>query len=455
MTDTGILPTAGAIKARVVAEAIMERLSDESIVSDAAGATERLMGYPIWTCDASLYSGAAGSALAFASLAQGRSPAADRWRVQATIWLRRAARSTQETPIASAGVAIGTAGLAFAVNSCAAVEPRFRTALPALHAKLAEQVRRWSSPAGRRHLSFSDYDTIDGLAGILGYLSSLPAPDGLVRDTAGEVIDRLVGRSTGPGDPWSSWLIPRVNYPNREVEHELYPYGYADLGLAHGIPAPLAALSRAWGAGYRRDGMRQAIGMLTALLLDAIQHDTWGVIWPRVMPFDETGAVAPELGRPGGPAYCYGPPGICSVLLDAADALDDRTVRGLALAGFAAQLRRMRDLGGPPTPGLCHGIAGMLVICAKFAGAGSAAAAAAAAVLTDELLAWCDPELPLYVQDYKNTSAGLPGSDLRSRPNGALVDSPGLLEGAAGVALALLTVSGQVPTHWSRALLVG
>jgi hypothetical protein len=217
----------------------------------------------------------------------------------------------------------------------------------------------------------------------------------------------------------------------------------------------LAALSRTWLAGHRVPGQREAIRALADQLVAASRHGDRGLVWPRVLPFDASGAVAPHMAEPADPAYCYGAPGIASALLDAADALDDEDVRAIAVQGFETALLQLRDRPDRSSSGLCHGVAGTLLICHKFATQTSSAPARAALVdLVDQLLGRCDPSHALIVRDYKFPKSGEPGSVLADSADGAWIDSPGLLEGATGVALALLSVTAPVPPRWAHALLV-
>jgi hypothetical protein len=446
-TVTAVPAATAGVRAEATAAAItiLRRLADDDRVGEAAARAERLAGRPVWRHDASLYGGAAGHALAFAHAAAVLDDEDERWWKQARRWLRAAAGSTRGTPLSSCCLAYGTAGIAAAVAAAREVDARYGPALLALHRDLAEQVDGLTPPGGEG-VAFHDYDVVGGPAGVLAHLASTAPAQGPGR-AATRLADRLVGMAAArDGDPWARWRVPRRNYPQREVEHELYPYGYVDLGLAHGIPGPLAALSRAWAAGDRRPPVREALEGLARQLVAASRFDRYGRAWPRVMPFSASGQIAPEMAETAGAAYCYGPPGICSALLDAADTLDDATLRTVAVEGFEAALRRLADDGPPSSSGLCHGVAGLLAICRKFAAAtGSATASAAAEELVGVLLARCDPALPLAFQE---STLAEDGEEVR-------IDDPGLLSGAAGVALALLTTGTGQPDRWSGALLIG
>ncbi|HEX4814515.1 MAG TPA: lanthionine synthetase C family protein [Nonomuraea sp.] len=448
LTGTTAAMAAEATMAAEAAEAaitILRRLADDNRVGEVAASAEWLVGRPVWHRDASLYGGAAGHALAFAHAAAVLDDEDGQWWEQARRWLRIAADSTRTAPLSSCCLGYGTAGVAAAAAAAREVDARYGPALLALHRDVAAQVDGMSPP-DPEGVAFPDYDVVGGPAGVLAHLASAAPAEG-PGQAAERLADRLAGMAAaGDGDPWAGWRVPRRNYPRRDIEHELYPYGYVDLGLAHGIPGPLAALSRAWTAGDRRPPVREALEGLAGQLVAASRFDRYGRAWPRVMPFSAAGRIAPEMAETADAAYCYGPPGICSALLDAADALEDTALRAVAVDGFEAALRRLADDGPPSSSGLCHGVAGLLVICRKFAAAtGSATAAAAAAELTGVLLSRCDPALPLAIQE---STVAEDGGEIR-------IDDPGLLSGATGVALALLMIGTGQPDRWSRTLVIG
>jgi len=443
------------VRARALGTAteILGRLADESILSAAATSTEHVTGNTAWD-PTSLYSGAPGFALVFTTAAQAGRHDSEHWMGCAHRWFRVMANATQVHPAQSASMAAGTAGIALAVSDAAAVDPRYQQTLAGLHRTLAKQVDSLAS-VPTEGLGFWHYDVIMGPAGILGYLTALSENlgDSDTRHAERALVDALV-RLTDLG--WLGWRIPRQNYPQRPIEHELYPHGYADLGLAHGLPGPLAALSRARLNGDHRPRVRVAIERLAAQLVEVSRFSGHGRAWPRVVPFDAAGKAAPERTAANEASYCYGAPGICSALLDAADALGDRSLEAIAIEGFDAVARQVASKPQYRAPGLCHGVAGLLLISHKFAARRSCPAARTMTVsLTQELLKWCNFERPLVVQDYKPTEVGAPNSPLANSPAGAWLDDPGLLEGAAGVAMTLLSVATDMPADWSRSMLVG
>ncbi|GAA2274499.1 lanthionine synthetase C family protein [Glycomyces scopariae] len=441
---SGDIPGPLADRARAAAALIAERLADTDRVEQAVRASVERAANPFGWGGPSLLGGHAGQALCFEYAARADPGSARRWRAAAKDALRSVARHSRETPLTDASFGYGTAGLALALSECAAHEPGYARALASAHATLAEQVHglpRLREPDGADPLR---YDLIQGGAGVLGYLASVPDPNAALRSAAERLVDDLAWRFapvTARNGNDRRYVAPRfLEYPEDAAR---YPDGYLDLGLAHGIAGPLAALSRAWRAGYRRPGLFEALRHTADQMVAWSVTDEWGRNWPRILPLDAVGAPLPTAGPVGRLAWCYGAPGICSALLDAAIALGDDRLRTVAADGLRSDLRR--SLGGDrrlDTATLCHGAAGVLTIAQKFAAHGDAAIGAHLADLTERVLDGCDPELPLVVQQI-HTNARETG-----------LDTPSVLEGSAGVALALWTVAGDTDRRWHRALLV-
>lgn len=431
-----------AVKAKTCAELLTRRLADPDLVAAAVASSEQRARYPFGWGGASLAAGPAGSALAFRYAARAVPGEAAEWAACAHQQILDAVHSTHEIPLAERGIAAGTAGLALTLADSADDDPRYDTTRRTLDRKLALQVIEappWRSEQGVRD---ADYDAVAGAAGVLAYLASSPQPDAMVRQAVDVLVDDLVWlcapRPDGRGRPW---FIPPEHYPPLVDYREHFPHGYVNLGLAHGIPGPLAALCFAAAAGYHDGVLLDTIRRTAGYLLEVSVTDGWGRTWATGVPLTSTGDERPPDHGPTRVAWCYGAPGVACALLAAAQTLADDDLRAAAVDTFEGVVRRMSAHGGLPSATLCHGVAGLLAICVRFArDTGSVLARRAVPTLTEQLLAHCDPGLPLGVQDLEQP--------------GILLDSPGLLAGSAGVALALWSASLPVPARWERALLI-
>lgn len=291
--------------------------------------------------------------------------------------------------VSGAGVHGGLAGLLAGLSAAAPVEPGLD--------RLADRVRAALSapPAVRRtDLAWSDYDLISGPAGVL--LALHPAPAAAAADHLAALCASGPALRLGDdrGDPRLHWNLGHVN-----------------TGVAHGAAGVAAALARAG----RTGPLRAVCDWLVARSF----RDPDGLLsWPP----------ADGLGRPvragSRQAWCYGTPGVSFVLWDAGTVLADPALRDFAAAAmtsFCAAYDPLRHLDpGPAGLGICHGMAGTLLIADAFARhAGLAPAAALAGRIAADLSARLDELLPLARTD-------------RS-----------LLTGASGVLAALLTRAGD------------
>jgi len=215
------------------------------------------------------------------------------------------------------------------------------------------------------------------------------------------------------------------------------PYGYLDLGMAHGLAGLLAALAIL----YREreppvpgitGALRRGCERLGATVLRpavAAPAVLTGPVWPRYVPLAPNG-VPVGSGPVHRPSWCYGTAGMARALVLAADVLGDAGYRALAFEASA-------ELGTSKSPTVCHGSAGLALASAhrlwEFGGDTGHLAA--------PLLAAYDATVPL---GYRDVEA-----------SGGPVDNPGVLTGAAGVAMVLSALDASSPPAWSRLLLLG
>lgn len=427
VTDTPLVDRAQRL-IRLVAErtATTDRLIDLAL--RAAEQAERPTGwYP-----PSLAGGQAGSALLHLHAARAGLGASS----DAFDHIREAVLSTQVEPLEGTGLFAGTSGLALALAECARDEPRFQPSLDRLHERLAAQVHATELPRTERAVSDLHYDLVTGAAGTLAYLSSVPRPTQQVRDAAARLIEYLVWLAEPARTPGTAhrWLITPELYPPVGSYHERYPHGYLNLGLSHGVPGVVAALASAWEAGHRHPGQLAAVQTLTSWIRARHRTDAHGPVWPDGIPVDADGEELTDRGAHDQFAWCYGSAGVAAALLTVARATGNEELRTAAVDAFEGVLRRSAGTRSA-SPTLCHGHAGLVMLCQEFA-PWSALAGRTLPRLVQELLDYGDPDLPLGFADQE-----VPGN---------FVDDPTLLTGATGVALVLLAAIGDERPPWFR-----
>lgn len=254
------------------------------------------------------------------------------------------------------------------------------------------------------------YDAITGLTGIgRVLLAAHQTGHTAVEPGLDAALTTLTAILAPRNTPLPGWWLPAQQHP---TPASIHPSGAATTGIAHGVAGPLALLAIAYHEGWRIPGQADAIEHATHWLL---QWRTDTGQWPPYITGDELS----NNQRPSTPgrtdAWCYGTPGITRALHLAARALDKPDwlhAADNALKQLAERAPHEWDTDGPT---LCHGNAGVMQSTVTTCPTINDAAATAVAKAFD-------PEALF---------------GFRHKDHSDTHDYPGLLTGAAGVALAL------------------
>jgi hypothetical protein len=412
-----------------VATEIARRCTDPAVLAQAVAATARQSRYAAllpWR-PASLAQGHAGIAVLCAELDR-REPGAG--------WDRAGHRNLQAAVAAAspydASLFSGLAGIGFAALHLSAGRSRYGRLLAQVDAALAGPVRlavaRLSSARG---CAAHDLDLISGLTGLGVYLltrvqaaAHAAEPSGSARDSL-DVALAALARLLAADDNPRPWHTP--GHLAAGTLRDAHPGGHHNCGLAHGVPGPLALLSLAVAAGLPVPRGREALES-TAEWLAANRTGTPAQPdWPDAVPLDAPPRRPADADRrlPGRAAWCYGAPGVARSLWLAGVAAGEPRWQRLAARTVRAIAARPSDGWLLCTPTFCHGTAGLLQVLHRFAAdLPDPAVAATARSTSAHLAARFDPACLLGVRGVE--------------PEGTLVDHPGLLDGAPGIALALL-----------------
>jgi lantibiotic modifying enzyme len=277
------------------------------------------------------------------------------------------------------------------------------------------------------------HDLTRGLVGIGIHALEL-WPSDAARSNLAAIVGCLgeTAHTSPDGAYW--WTDPMTVLPDRAAA---FPNGYVDLGAAHGQAGAVALL-----------GVAAALGVDGA---DALARDAarYLVSWRgRASEASRYPSLVVPGASVGGArlAWCYGDAGVAWALCVAGDALRDDELLTEARATAVAASRRDPAAAGAVDAGVCHGAFGIAHVLRRVGEAfGDNEVLAAAG-------AWIDRGLAMR----RALSEGIAGFVARTPSvDGALHDTAatGLLEGAGGMALALVSAAAGGPSPWDRFLM--
>ncbi|CAL9312686.1 lanthionine synthetase C family protein [Streptomyces sp. SudanB182_2057] len=320
----------------------------------------------------------------------------------------------------------------------------YQRALNTLDQQVAADACRRLATAHRRidagHLpALSEFDTIRGLAGYGAYLLRRNAASPTVR-TVLDYCVRLTEPVTYKGEDLPGWWTETG--PSGRPDDQ-FPDGHANTGMAHGIGGVLALLALAARRDTLVDGHHEALRTILAWL-DRWQEETdHGPVWPYWVTRNElrTGRLTPAAPRR--PSWCYGTAGLARAQQLAALALGNTSRQVEAEKALVAALTDPDQLKATTDSALCHGFAGLAHVAAR-------AADDAHPTTVDQLR----DAIPALL-----TAVHPPGIDPEHATTVLVQDEergPGLLDGVAGIALALLApATATAPqSAWDTCLLI-
>lgn len=338
----------------------------------------------------------------------------------------------------------GAPAFAHAMASAAQLMPNlYQRALSSLDNDIDAVVReRVAAAYGRFDKAvapqLSEFDTIRGLTGYGAYLlRRVPQSDALR-----EILAYLV-RLTDPivveEHKVPGWWCQGA--PSKRYEGQ-FPHGHSNHGVAHGIGGPLALLSLAAIRGIHVDGQLPAIHAICGWL-DAWEATNGGATnWPYWVGLSELRQRRADRPWAQRPSWCYGTAGLGRALQLAAIATGDLVRQHRVETAVADTLVDDNALAVTTDSSLCHGFAGLAHLAAVVA---ADAAPSAAQQLRARI-----PALFHRVQVTGPEPRAIAGKLLTSA-----VAGPGLLDGAAGTALAVLAATVHPPlSRWDTCLLI-
>jgi lantibiotic biosynthesis protein len=370
---------------------------------------------------ASLSTGAAGLAVCYAMVARSRDDAGAALLARAHIDQAIEVLATEPLP---ASLYAGFTGIAWAaelVDQLLGEQGEDRN--EAIDHALATLLERYPPDD-------APYDLVHGLTGLGVYgLARWPRP--AAAGLLAGVVDQLARRARWDEDGAFWWTPPSLLLGPRR---ELHPRGGVDLGVAHGISGVIPFLARVQALGvdtvHARPLLEGAVHWLCARVVEA----PWGRTVPAFVA-EETEAA------PARSAWCYGDPGVATALLLAARDAGESGWADLGMALAVGAAARPPEQTGVGDAGLCHGAAGLAHLFNRMHQLTGVPELAEAAVF------WIGRTMDMCSASF--TEARGSSDDASPAWNGN-----GLLEGVAGIALALLAAGTASEPIWDPMFLV-
>lgn len=333
------------------------------------------------------------------------------------------------------GLFIGLSGLGFATTYASRGGSHYASLRKTLDTLLAAQISAFLQRSQTRPLRVEYYDVILGAAGMLAYLSFRNSLSNDVNLTAqAEALIRFLLDASGTSQD-TPYLILPPDMPVAE-RRERYPEGYSDYGIAHGIPGILAALALAVRTGWGGPRARSELARLTYWFVDQQLKLGDVITWPAMAPpHTSQGLEGMRF------TWCYGVAGISRALYLTGMILDDSDLCRFAVHTLTQFNTIPFKQWHTTEPGLCHGLAGVLQASLRmFHDTHDEQCKKLAQTVSKELLARYNPNSLFGFTENTHTEKN--------------TDNPGLLSGAAGIALALLSASTSIAPAWDRLMLI-
>ncbi|KEO83493.1 lanthionine synthetase C family protein [Tumebacillus flagellatus] len=344
----------------------------------------------------------------------------------------------------------GNAGLLMGIRALSRGGTRYQSMMESMNRFAAEQLPAFLDERMARmssDLRPTDYDTMGGITGVGRYL--LAFRDELMLQPVLESVLRyliaLSGDKELEGEQVPMWhILPHNHF--LEIEREQYKQGSFNLGVSHGMAAPMGLLALAKLHGVETAGQDAAIRRYAEWLIEQKREDEYGIYWP--------GRLAKEVlanGRgegnvmPPNESWCYGGPSIARQLWFAGTALGETAWRELAVEAALASYQRPFEKTGLHAPNFCHGIAGTAYMAqVMYAETGRELFAQARDQLVKRVLERFENEMEYGVYE------------LTREPDGTQrkLSRPGLLDGLAGTLLVLTSMLAEEAPEWDAVFLL-
>lgn len=280
--------------------------------------------------------------------------------------------------------------------------------------------------------SYSHYDCISGISGILRY--TLLSTDSTSIGASKALLKYLVDKALADEEKNPSWLIKQENLPSGDN----YPHGAINFSMSHGLAGVLAIMAIALESGVVVDGQKEAMDKIfDKYFLHYCRVENEIPFWPGILSVDDIDS-SNGVKANRRMSWCYGSISILWVLY-----LYGQSICNVALSTKAfASIERIALLSSKDcllvSPTVCHGLAGLLSILTV------ANTRRGSIILEKRILDLCREITSLF-----NPNFAYGFENINYIPeNGTITmktsSTNSFLEGTTGILLTLLTASGAL-----------
>jgi len=376
----------------------------------------------------------------------------EKWDAVAHNYVLEIKKSIEEHSIHSLSMFGGITGICFSIYEASRNKTRYEKLLNSLHTILLRFIEKSYFSPLKENLNSNKssspllYDVIQGVSGIGNYF--LKNPEEIFLPVLEEILNLLVkltGTLEVEGKKVPGWHLTTELQLN-EFDAKRYPKGNFNLGLAHGIPGVLSFLAKAYHQRIIVQGHREAIQRIVEWIKKWRMKEKEIYFWDATISFeDELLEKKPSHSHPARQGWCYGSPGITRSLYLAGVALNNKELVEYALESFHSVFEMNQQDWQLPGPTFCHGTSGLLMITHLMA------CDTNSKFLFDRVKRLEGLLLDFYKED---TPFGFKDRAPTKDKGFAEINRAGLLEGASGVLLSLLSLNFPQSLSWQTPFLI-
>ncbi|WP_291580908.1 lanthionine synthetase LanC family protein [Clostridium sp. UBA6640] len=239
---------------------------------------------------------------------------------------------------------------------------RFSKSMHTLLMKETKSIAK-TSQKNYEHTEMSNYDCVSGVSGVLYYLLDYRDDDELYKETIEEAIKYLVKLASTHN--YKDEMIYNFHIQSQQQfndeEKVLYPNGNFNFGMAHGVIAPLVALSKAYSYGYKNENLKTAINTILKFYNDFRVIKNGISYWPGQLSFEEyKNNKVEDDSIHYACSWCYGNIGILRGLMLTAQNMELKDLSEFYKSELIKVLELPLEQFYVVSPALCHGYSSVL-----------------------------------------------------------------------------------------------